>query len=255
MRASGGRGRADSRGRALVVGGTRGIGAAIALELGTAGYSVVIAGRDGEAGENLRGQLQAEGIEARFLRADVTSPSSVNSLTRFVSDLGPLDVAVNSAGLALRGLVVEQAEEDWSAVIETSLTGLWRCLRTQLRLMVEQGSGSVINVASIWGLRGRPGLSSYVAAKHGVVGLTKAAALEVAAAGVRVNAVCPGTTDTDMVRSLGSTDEDLEALAARYPMQRLVTPVDVARAVRWLASDEASFVTGECLVVDGGFSI
>lgn len=249
-------GRARRRRVALVTGGTRGLGEAIAVGLATAGMDVAITGRDAGAGERVRRRLTSASSRGVLILCDVTVPGAMDAaVTRCVDELGGMDVAVNNAGVAAAGLILEQNEDDWVRALETNLTGVWRSLRAELRVMVPQGFGSVINVGSIWGLRGRAGMSAYSATKHAILGLTKSVALEVAAKGVRVNAVCPGTADTEMVRGLGRTDEELTALAAKYPFGRLATGGDVAGVVRWLASDDAAYVSGAAIVVDGGFSV
>lgn len=242
-----------SRRVALVTGGTRGFGEAIANSLAF-DMDVAITGRNAERGEDVCERLKRRSADALFIAADLSDPSSMDAaVSSCITHLGRLDVAVNNAGVAAAGDLLTQSEEDWEVAVSTNLTGLWRSLRAELRVMTAQGHGSVVNISSIWGLRGRPGMSAYSATKHAVIGLTKSAALEVAATGVRVNAVCPGAADTDMARQMGRSDEDLAELAGRYPIGRLATGEDVGRAVRWLAGDGATFVTGECIRVDGGF--
>lgn len=240
---------------ALVTGGTRGFGEAIAYALAR-DMDIAITGRDLVAGERVRERLAARSATAVFIPADVTDADAMQSaVSGCVDVLGSLDVAVNNIGVAVPGSLLTQSEAEWELALATNLTGVWRSLRAELPVMLTQGYGSVINVSSIWGLRARPGMSAYVATKHAVNGLTKAAALEVAAAGIRVNAVCPGAADTDMARRMGRSDTDLVKLAELYPMARLATGADVAGVVRWLASDEARFVTGQCIAVDGGLTV
>lgn len=240
---------------ALVTGGTRGFGEAIVVALAAAGMDVAVIGRDRRAGQRVCERLNEMACRGLFIEADITHRGAMDgAVASCLQVLGGLDVAVNNAGTAAAGALLTQSEADWELSLGTNLTGVWRSLRAELRVMVAQGSGAVINIASIWGLRGRAGLSAYSATKHAVIGLTKCAALEVAAAGVRVNAVCPGTSDTDMVRKLGRSNADLRALAGQYPFGRLVTGAEVAGAVRWLAGDDAGYVTGESVVVDGGFT-
>jgi NAD(P)-dependent dehydrogenase (short-subunit alcohol dehydrogenase family) len=199
--------------------------------------------------------LKEAGILAHFVVADVCSPDSGHIAVDTVLDLfGHLDIAFNNAGVARAEPFLEQTEATWNTTITTNLTGVWRSMQAELQVMTKQEhGGSIVNNASIWGLRGRVGLADYSAAKHGVIGLTKTAALEFASLGIRVNAVCSGTADTEMVRQLRPASE-LAALAATYPLGRLTSVDDVANAVLWLVSDDSSFVTGHVLVVDGGFT-
>ena len=243
-----------SRRVALITGGTRGFGEAIATALAS-DMDVAITGRHAGRGRDVCERLQQHSANALFIEADLADPSSMDAaVASCLAELGRLDVAVNNAGIAAAGHLLTQSEQDWDDAVSINLTGIWRSLRAELRVMTAQGHGSVVNISSIWGLRGRAGMSAYSATKHAVIGLTKSAALDVAADGVRVNAVCPGAADTDMARHMGRTDSDLAALAEHYPMGRLTTGDDVGRAVRWLAGDDAAFVTGECIRVDGGFS-
>jgi NAD(P)-dependent dehydrogenase (short-subunit alcohol dehydrogenase family) len=241
---------------ALVTGGTRGIGRTAAFALGRAGASIVITGRDELAGADTLDALEEAKIVAHFVVADVVLPDSGrDAVDAVLARFGRLDVAFNNAGVAQAAPFLEETEDSWSTTLNTNLTGVWRSMQAELKVMTAQGyGGSIVNNASIWSLRGRVGLAGYSAAKHGVIGLTKTAALEFAPFGIRVNAVCPGTADTEMVRHLRPDDEELAALATTYPLGRLTTVDDVASAVLWLASDAASFVTGHALVVDGGFT-
>lgn len=241
---------------ALVTGGTRGIGRTVAAELARGGAHVVVTGRDQMAGAATAAELATMGPGGScYLTADVTTADAMAAVVaRCVQELGGLDIAVNNAGYAESRPLLDQDEGHWSRTIDTNLGGVWRSMRAELSVMRHQRRGCVINISSIWGLLGRVDLSAYAAAKHGVLGLTKSAALEFAPFGIRVNAVCPGTVDTDLVRALGRSDTDLATLAGHYPLARLATVHDVARAVRWLASEDASYVTGQSIVVDGGYT-
>jgi NAD(P)-dependent dehydrogenase (short-subunit alcohol dehydrogenase family) len=224
---------------ALVVGGTSGIGAATASLLRDGGATVVVA------------DLHAsDGDEA----VDVTDGEAVDELVAGLGARhGRLDIAVNAAGVA--GTYATVAESDpaaWDRTIAVNLTGVYRCTRAELAVMVPAGSGAIVNVASAAGAIGVPGLAAYSASKHGVVGLTRSAALEVARSGVRVNAVLPGSTRTPMLSGFAGDDAALERMGRATPIGRLAEPAEVARAIVWLASDDSSFVTGEALAVDGG---
>jgi NAD(P)-dependent dehydrogenase (short-subunit alcohol dehydrogenase family) len=225
---------------ALVTGGGSGIGAATADLLRARGATVVAA--DVRAGE---------GIEA----LDVTDEAAVDALvSSIVERHGRLDVAANVAGVpGVYAHVADASTEDWRATMAVNIDGVFFCLRAELRAMRAGGRGSIVNVASSAGRMGVPGLSAYSASKHAVLGLTKSAALEVARDGIRVNAVCPGSVRTPMLRGFVGGDEDLmEKMGRRAPMGRLGEPVEIAEAVVWLLSDAAGFVTGNALSPDGG---
>jgi NAD(P)-dependent dehydrogenase (short-subunit alcohol dehydrogenase family) len=231
----------DLAGRvALVTGGASGIGAATVELLRARGATVVVA--DLAAGE---------GVDV----LDVTDEDAVDSLVAGIVDQhGRLDLAANVAGTSgVYANVAEVATSDWRATLSVNLDGLFFCLRAELRAMLVAGSGSVVNVASSAGRMGVPGLSAYSASKHAVIGLTKSAALEVARVGIRVNAVCPGSVRTPMLRGFAGGDEELlEKMGRRAPMGRLGEPVEIAEAIVWLLSDASGFVTGNALSPDGG---
>ncbi len=233
----------------LVTGGASGIGSATALAFAEAGARVVVSDTaDGEATARRAGGL--------FVRADVRRPDDVAALlATIVSQHGRLDCAVNNAGIeGVLAPLADYPDDVFERVIAVNVLGVWRCLKAELRQMRAQGGGAIVNTASVGGLVGAGSFSAYVASKHAVVGLTKTAAVDHARDGVRVNAVCPGVIDTPMLTRLGAGMPGLEdALIAMKPMGRLGTADEVARAIVWLCSDAASFVTGHALAVDGGF--
>jgi NAD(P)-dependent dehydrogenase (short-subunit alcohol dehydrogenase family) len=232
-----------------------GIGRATALALAREGARLVL-GDVAAAGEETARDARALGAHAEFVPADVTRQADVDALVaRALSRHGRLDCAVNNAGIegALRN-TADYPEETFERVIQVNLIGVWRCLRAEVPVMLRTGGGAIVNTASVAGLVGAGALSAYVASKHGVVGLTRSAAIEYAKAGIRVNAVCPGVIDTPMVDRLSAEMPALrEALIAMKPMGRLGRAEEVAEAVVWLCSDAASFVTGHALAVDGGY--
>ena len=248
---------ASLQGRAgLVTGGGSGIGRAIALALAEEGARVTIADVRPDAGEQTRQLVQEKGGEAIFVRCDVTRDEDVRRLVaKAVASHGRLDCAVNNAGiegaLAPTG---DYPEEEWDRVIATDLKGVWLCMKHELREMVGVAAGAIVNTASVAGLVGSRGMPAYTAAKHGVVGLTKAAALEYATAGIRVNAICPGVVETSMVERLVASEPRLDSLlTAAEPVGRRARPEEIAAGAVWLCSDAASFVTGHAMVIDGGF--
>lgn len=242
---------------AIVTGATSGIGKATALLMASEGAKVVVAGLTTESAEETVHEIQEAGGEAIAIQADVSQPDQVKSMVdTAVERFGQVDVAFNNAGIS--GPTATTADYDpeaWNMVIAVNLTGVFLCMKYQLEQMLKQGSGSIINCSSILGTVGFESSSAYVAAKHGVIGLTRTAALENARKGIRVNAVCPGFIDTAMIDSSASQAEmDFKAaLAEMEPMGRLGTSEEVAESVVWLASDAASFVTGTSLFVDGGY--
>ena len=240
---------------ALVTGGASGIGRATALAMAREGAAVVVSDIDSEGGNETANRIRKIG-SAAFLYSDVTDTHSVDALINETVDLfGRLDCAVNNAGVSNSGGVRthETPEADYDFVMNVNLKGVWLCMRRQIRQMLAQGSGSIVNMASGGGLVGVHGLSAYTASKHGVVGLTKTAAIEYAADGIRVNCVCPGYVKTSMTRHRWVDPERLERMIAKEPIGRLGEPHEVAAAVVWLSSEAASFVTGHPMVVDGGY--
>ncbi|RMF85186.1 MAG: SDR family oxidoreductase [Nitrospinota bacterium] len=242
---------------ALVTGGNVGIGRAAALAFARQGARVVIAARRLPEGEETVRLIKAQGGEATFIQTDVSQTADVESLIRqTVATYGRLDYAFNNAGYeGMRGRTADIPEEDWEKSIRTNLTGVWLCLKHEIPQMLRQGGGAIVNISSVVGLVGRAGLSpALVATHHGIIGLTRQAALEYARDGIRINAVCPSATRTARLERVhGASPEVVAQIASRHPLGRMAQPEDVAEAVIWLCSDAASFVTGHTLVVDGGY--
>ena len=241
---------------ALVTGGSSGIGRATAQIFAREGAKVVVADVGVEGGEETVRLITAAGGEAIFVKTDVSQSAEVEAMVKKAVDTyGRLDCAFNNAGIegALQ-LTSDYDEAAWDRVLSINLKGVWLCLRAEIRHMLSQGGGAIVNTASAAGLVGIQGISAYVASKHGVNGLTKTAALEYAKSGIRVNAVCPGGVDTPMVkRVFGDNPQFAEAAAAGEPVGRLAQPAEIGEAVVWLCSDAASFVTGLPMAVDGGW--
>ena len=239
---------------ALITGALTGIGRATAVVLAQQGAHVVVSGRREKEGQDLAAELQALGAKAEFIRADVRSEAEVRNLVdQTIKQFGRLDIAVNNAGTeGLRGLVTEQTAESYAATFDTNVLGVLLSMKHELRVMLAQGSGSIVNVSSAYGSVGAAGASVYVASKHAVEGLTKSAALEVAGTGVRVNVVAPGTTDTGMLTRFTNTGENKAALVSTVPIKRLATPEEIAHVIAFVASAHASYMTGASIPVDGG---
>lgn len=240
---------------ALVTGGAGGIGRATAVGLATEGCAVVVADIDADGGSATVDACASAGGSARFVRCDVTDVDAVDALVAgIVADQGGLDCAVNNAGTSGRYALTADADDaTWNAVVGLNLTATFLCIRAEIRAMLACGGGAIVNVASGAGLVGFPGLGAYVASKHGVVGLTKAAALEYAGSGIRVNCVCPGSTRTPMLENFMGNDPEVERrMVAAQPNARLAEPEEIAAAVLWLCSDAASFAVGAVLAIDGG---
>jgi len=240
----------------LITGGLTGIGRAAAVAFAKKGAKVVVSGRRDEAGRELEKELRSLGAEAEFVNADVRKDSDVRALVdKTVARFGRLDVAVNNAGTEGQvGPITEQTAESYAATFDTNVLGVILSMKHEVRVMLGQGSGSIINISSTYGHEGAAGASIYVASKHAVEGLTKSVARETATSGIRVNVVAPGPTDTGMLTRFTRTPENKAALVATVPMGRLGLTEELAAAIVFLASEEASFVTGHVLNVDGGKS-
>jgi NAD(P)-dependent dehydrogenase (short-subunit alcohol dehydrogenase family) len=240
----------------LVTGALTGIGRAAALAFARNGNRIVVSGRHQDAGEALVSELRQKGAEAEFIQADVRHDEEVRDLVdRTVARFGRLDVAVNNAGTeGHKGLITDQTAESYAATFDTNVLGVILSMKHEVRVMRDQGAGSIVNISSTYGHEGAAGASVYVGSKHAVEGITKSVALETAESGIRVNAVAPGPTDTGMLTRFTGTSENKAALAAQVPLGRLGLSDEVAAGIVFLASDEASFVTGHILNVDGGHS-
>ncbi len=243
---------------ALVSGAGSGIGQATAKRFAADGVQVVAVDIDVDGGQETVSDIEADGGDATFVEADVTDEGDIEEMVSVAVDsYGGLDYAFNNAGIeGTEAPASEQPTSNWEQVVDTNLKGVFLSMREEIPVLMENGGGAIVNTASIAGLRGFRNLSPYVASKHGVIGLTKTAALEFGGDGVRVNAVCPGVIETPMVaRSREENPEAIEATVAATPADRLGQPEEIAAAATWLCSEDASFVTGESLVVDGGFTV
>jgi len=243
---------------ALVTGGASGIGRATALTFVREGAKLVIADMNADGGQQTVHMIQENGGEAIFVRVDVSHATEVEAMiSTTVETYGRLDCAHNNAGIGSRprAPLHECTEETWDRVLAINLKGVWLCLKYEIVQMLKQGSGTIVNTASIMGLVGSwSGTAAYNASKHGVVGLTKTAALEYATSGIRVNAVCPGYIHTPLIEEALTSNLALEAqIVARHPVGRMGKPEEIAEAVVWLCSDAAAFVTGHTMTVDGGY--
>jgi NAD(P)-dependent dehydrogenase (short-subunit alcohol dehydrogenase family) len=238
----------------LITGALTGIGRATALAFAREGARIVVSGRRDEAGHALAEELRRLGVEAEFIRADVRHEGDVRDLIdKTVTRFGRLDAAVNNAGTEGKaGPVTEQTPESYAATFDTNVLGVLLSMKHEMRVMQAQRSGSIVNLSSTMGQRGAPGASLYTASKHAVEGLTKSAALEGAASGIRVNAIAPGPVETGMLNRFTGTAERKAALAAGVPLKRVGTPEEIADAIAFVASDKASFITGQIIRVNGG---
>jgi NAD(P)-dependent dehydrogenase (short-subunit alcohol dehydrogenase family) len=240
----------------LITGALTGIGRAAAVAFARKGATVVVTGRRDEAGKSLAEELRALGAEAEFLNADVRKEDDVRALVdETVARFGHLDVAVNNAGTEGQvGPITDQTADTYAATFDTNVLGVLLSMKYEVRAMQRQGSGNIINISSTYGHEGAAGAAVYVGSKHAVEGITKSVALEVAKAGIRVNAVAPGPTDTGMLTRFTGTPENKAALVTQVPLARLGLTEELADAIVFIASDEASFITGHVLNVDGGMS-
>lgn len=243
--------------RALITGGASGIGRATALLFAREGAAVAVADRDEEGGQETAERIRKGGGRAIFVPCDVTIEADCRrAVQTTVEELGGLDILFNNAGIIRRATVLELSEEDWDRVMAVNIKGIFLMSKYAIPIMAAGGGGVIINTASGWGLKGGRHAVAYCASKAAVVNMTRAMALDHGAQNIRVNCVCPGDTDTPMLRDearqLGEPEERFLAEAASRPLQRVGTPEEVAQAVLFLASDAASFVTGAALVVDGG---
>jgi NAD(P)-dependent dehydrogenase (short-subunit alcohol dehydrogenase family) len=238
----------------LITGALTGIGRATALAFAHTGARLVISGRREDAGQAMLIELRASGTEAEFIRTDVRHEEDVRSLIdKAVARFGRLDVAVNNAGTEGRpGPLTEQSAETYAATFETNVLGTILSMKHELRVMLPQAAGSIINLSSTLGQRGGAGASLYSASKHAIEGLTKSAALEAAASGVRVNAVAPGPIDTEMLSRFTVNADRKAASVAGVPLKRLGRPEEIAQTIVFLASDKVPFITGQIIGVDGG---
>ncbi|MHB1136054.1 MAG: 3-oxoacyl-[acyl-carrier-protein] reductase [Coriobacteriia bacterium] len=239
---------------ALVTGASRGIGAAVALRLAAEGASVVVnfAGRS-DAAASVVSEIEQGGGSAIAVQADVSDSAACAALVdAAVARFGRIDILVNNAGITRDGLLVRMSDDDWRSVIDTNLSGAFYLARSVGKLMMKQRSGSIVNMASVVGMMGNAGQVNYAAAKAGLIGMTKSIARELAGRGVRVNAVAPGFIATDMTDALPESAR--EAAVSSIAMGRLGTPEDIAAAVAFLASDDAAYITGQVIAVDGGMT-
>ena len=240
----------------LVTGGTSGIGRDASVLFAKAGAKVVVAGRREVEGKETVDQIRAAGGEGLFVKADVSKAADVQALVqKTVEKFGRLDVAFNNAGIEGAWIAItEQSEEDWDRTIDINLKGVWLCLKHEIRQMLKQGGGgAIVNMASVAGWIGSAGAATYCASKHGVIGLTKSAALETARNGIRINVVCPAVIETPMAERIFGAPEMNKYALGLHPIGRFGTPMEVAEAVVWMCSDRASFMTGQSLVLDCGF--
>ena len=241
---------------ALVTGGTSGIGREAAVLFAKTGARVVVAGRREPEGKETVEIVRAAGGDCLFVKTDVSRASEVEALIQTTTErFGRLDIAFNNAGgEGVWAPITRQSEDEWDRTIDINLKGVWLSLKYEIRQMLKQGgSGAIVNMASITGMVGAVGAAAYSASKHGVIGLTQTAALENAKSGIRINAVCPGFTETPMADRVLRVPAIHKYVLSCHPIGRLGRPMEIAEAVVWMCSDRASFMTGQSLVLDGGF--
>jgi NAD(P)-dependent dehydrogenase (short-subunit alcohol dehydrogenase family) len=258
------RGSARARARfsgkvAIVTGGNSGIGREVCLALAREGAQVLVAARREAEGAETERLIRAAGGDALFVPTDVTRSDSVKEMVRrCIERYGRLDIAFNNAGItgSVSSTILEAEEADFDATIAVNLKGTWLCMKHEIPALLRGGGGSIVNCSSTAGLRGGARAAAYYSSKHGLIGLTKSVALEYAAQGIRINAVCPGMTETElMTRQIATAPEKFAAIKQRIPMGRAGSVSEIAAAVLWLCSDESSYSTGSVLSVDGGFVI
>jgi len=246
----------DMKGKiAFITGGTTGIGRDTAVLFAKHGAKVVITGRREAEGNETIALVKATGGEGLFVKSDVSKSADVHSaVQKTVEKFGRLDLAFNNAGIEGKWKpIIEQTEEDWDTVIDINLKGTWLCLKLEIQQMLKQGSGgAIVNMSSVAGLMGAGGAGVYVASKHGVIGLTRTAALEYATKGIRVNAVCPAVIETAMAERAFGDPAVSKRILAQHPIGRFGKPMEIAEAVLWLCSGKSSFMTGHYIVLDGG---
>lgn len=245
---------------ALITGAGSGIGQATAIAFAEQGSFVVVSDANIQAGKDTVGQIFAAGGHAAFIAADVSNDQQVgNLIAQAVAQYGRIDFAFNNAGVTQNSLpLAEQPVDTYDKVFDVSVRGVWLCMRHEIDQMLRQGCGAIVNMGSMSSIVGIPGLSTYSGSKHAVLGLTRGAALDYAKHGIRINAVGPGTIDTPMIQrfiDLAGTDQVMEPIRAAHPIGRTGRPSEVAEAVLWLCSDASSFVIGQMLMVDGGYSV
>jgi NAD(P)-dependent dehydrogenase (short-subunit alcohol dehydrogenase family) len=238
----------------LITGGLTGIGRATALAFAKEGAQVVISGRRDEEGHKVVSEIRKAGAEAEFIRADVRHEEDVrNLIDKIVERFSRLDVAVNAAGTeGVPGPITEQTADNYVATFDTNVLGTLLSMKYELRVMLPQKNGSIVNISSTYGHTGAPGASIYSASKHAVEGLTKSAALEAAGTGVRVNVIAPGPIETAMLDRFSGTAERRAGVASTIPLKRVGKPEEIAQAILFVSSDKASFITGASYLVDGG---
>jgi len=240
----------------LVTGGTSGIGRETAVRFAKVGAKVVVAGRREPEGNETVDIIRAAGGDGLFVKTDVSKAAEVEALIqKTMEKFGRLDVAFNNAGI--EGVwvpIIRQSEEEFDRTVNVNLKGIWLCLKYEMKQMIKQGNGgAIVNMASISGLVGAAGAAAYSASKHGVIGLTQSAALETARNGIRINAVCPGAVETSMSDRLFGVPQVRKYVQSCHPLGRFGRPSEIAEAVVWMCSDHASFMTGQSMVLDGGF--